>query len=141
MRGRMVLADPTKGEQFYLRLLLQHVKGPTSILSQEMFGSTITNHFQKCTTYIMQVCRKLHEECLIVVQDEDILTRHSLYTDKKIAYDSIMRHVDADSPGMFFIDGPEGTGKTFMYKALLPTIRSRGLMHLPPLCQGLRKIT
>ncbi|GKE45953.1 helicase-like protein, partial [Tanacetum coccineum] len=29
MRGIMVFANPTKGERFYLRALLQHVKGPT----------------------------------------------------------------------------------------------------------------
>ncbi|GJX20964.1 hypothetical protein Tco_0223641 [Tanacetum coccineum] len=29
MRGRMVFANPAKEERFYLRVLLQHVKGPT----------------------------------------------------------------------------------------------------------------
>ncbi|GJZ46824.1 ATP-dependent DNA helicase PIF1-like protein, partial [Tanacetum coccineum] len=62
--------------------------------------------------------------------DEYIIARHSLNTDQKVTYDTIMRHVDADSLGMFFIDGPEGTGKTFLYKALLTTVRSYGLITL-----------
>nr|GEZ86592.1 ATP-dependent DNA helicase PIF1-like [Tanacetum cinerariifolium] len=50
--------------------------------------------------------------------------------DKKNAYDTIMQHVDADSLGLFFIDGPRGTGKTFLYKALLANVCSRGLIAL-----------
>ncbi|PWA63254.1 hypothetical protein CTI12_AA356450 [Artemisia annua] len=44
-------------------------------------------------------CYELQEECPIVVQDEDILARHSLNIDQKAAYDTIMRN-DDDSPGM-----------------------------------------
>ncbi|GJS72866.1 ATP-dependent DNA helicase PIF1 [Tanacetum coccineum] len=55
---------------------------------------------------------------------------------EKNAYDAIMRHVDADSPGVFFIDGPGGTGNTFLYKALLATIRSRGLIALATASSG-----
>lgn len=81
-------------------------------------------------------CRELQEECSIVVQDEDILARHSLNNDQKFAYDTIMRHVDEDSPGVFFIDGPGGTGKTFLYKALLATVRSCGLIALATASSG-----
>nr|GEW73865.1 helicase-like protein [Tanacetum cinerariifolium]GEW73878.1 helicase-like protein [Tanacetum cinerariifolium] len=81
-------------------------------------------------------CREVHEECSIVVQAKDILARHSLNIDQKNAYDTIMRHVDADSPGVFFIDGPRGPGKTFLYKALLATIRSRGLIALATASSG-----
>ncbi|GJZ52509.1 ATP-dependent DNA helicase PIF1-like protein [Tanacetum coccineum] len=70
-------------------------------------------------------CREVHEDCSIVVQEEDILAQHFLNIDQKNAYDTIMRHVDVDSPGVFFIDGPGGIGKTFLYKALLATVRSR----------------
>ncbi|GJU97799.1 ATP-dependent DNA helicase PIF1-like protein [Tanacetum coccineum] len=81
-------------------------------------------------------CREVHEECSIVVQEDDILARHSLNSDQKYAYDAIMRHVDADSPGVFFIDGPGGIGKTFLYKALLANVRSRGLIALATASSG-----
>ncbi|XP_027174539.1 ATP-dependent DNA helicase PIF1-like [Coffea eugenioides] len=37
-----------------------------------------------------------------------------------------MEKVNANVPAAFFIDGPGGTGKSFLYKALLATVRSRG---------------
>jgi Rad3-related DNA helicase len=36
-----------------------------------------------------------------------------------------MSTVDTKHGGLFFVDGPGGTGKTYMYKALLDTIRSQ----------------
>ena len=47
-----------------------------------------------------------------------------------------MRHVDDDCHGVFFIDGPGGTGKTFLYKALLAEVRSRGLIALATASSG-----
>jgi len=35
-----------------------------------------------------------------------------------------MSTVDTEHGGLFFVDGPGGTGKTYLYKALLATIRS-----------------
>ena len=36
-----------------------------------------------------------------------------------------MSAVDSDHGGLFFVDGPGGTGKTYLYRALLATIRSQ----------------
>nr|GFC73280.1 ATP-dependent DNA helicase PIF1-like [Tanacetum cinerariifolium] len=36
----------------------------------------------------------------------------------------------------FFIDGPRGTGKTFLYKALLANVRSHGLITLATTSSG-----
>ena len=40
-------------------------------------------------------------------------------------YDAVMQAI-ADENGCFFVDGPGGTGKTFLYNTLLATIRSSG---------------
>src|SRR3954452_7234098 len=40
-------------------------------------------------------------------------------------YDAVMQAI-ADENGCFFIDGPGGTGKTFLYNTLLASIRSSG---------------
>ncbi|GKE96868.1 ATP-dependent DNA helicase PIF1-like protein, partial [Tanacetum coccineum] len=123
-------------------------------------------------------CREVHEECSIVVKKEDLLARDSLNSDqknpydtimrhvdsdspgvifidvkkedmlardslnsdKKNPYDTIMRHVDSDSPGVIFIDGPGGTGKTFLYKALLATVCSRSLITLATASSGAKLI-
>ncbi|GJW67041.1 ATP-dependent DNA helicase PIF1-like protein [Tanacetum coccineum] len=160
MRGRMVSANPAEGERFYLRVLLQHVKGPTRFDYLYTVNDVLYTTFRRaalergliksddymhaCLCKILSDfdlpnitadvrsyefgCHEVYEECSIVVQDADILARHSLNTDQKNTYDTIMRHVDADSPSMLFIDGPGGIGKTFLYKYLLATIRSRDLI-------------
>ncbi|PKY57229.1 hypothetical protein RhiirA4_283232, partial [Rhizophagus irregularis] len=40
-------------------------------------------------------------------------------------YEEVMQAVN-DKYGHFFIDGPAGTGKTFLYNTLLATIRLHG---------------
>ncbi|KAJ0868333.1 putative DNA helicase [Helianthus annuus] len=47
-----------------------------------------------------------------------------------------MAHVDNNRPDVVFIDGPGGTGKTFLYKALLAQVRSRGLIALATTSSG-----
>ncbi|XP_024965084.1 ATP-dependent DNA helicase PIF4-like [Cynara cardunculus var. scolymus] len=80
--------------------------------------------------------REVQEEGSIVVEEEHLRTRDSLNFDKKYAYDETMRHVDDDCPRVFFIDGPGGTGKTFLYKALFANIHSHGLIALPTASSG-----
>ncbi|XP_024990596.1 uncharacterized protein LOC112524886 [Cynara cardunculus var. scolymus] len=80
--------------------------------------------------------REVQEEYSIVVEDEHLRARESLNFDQKYAYDDIMKHVDDDRSGVFFIDGPRGTGKTYLYKALLANIRSRGLIALATASSG-----
>ena len=38
---------------------------------------------------------------------------------------------------MFFVDGPGGTGKTFLYKALLARVRSEGLIAIATTTSGI----
>nr|GEX72764.1 hypothetical protein [Tanacetum cinerariifolium] len=76
------------------------------------------------------VVRELQEGYSIVLEDEHLVASNSLNSDQRDAYDEILRHVDNDILGMFFIDGPGRTGKTFLYKALLAKVRSRGLIAL-----------
>ena len=48
-----------------------------------------------------------------------------------------MHRVTSGAPGLFFIDGPGGTGKTFLYKTLLANIRSRGYIALATASSGI----
>ncbi|XP_021995720.1 uncharacterized protein LOC110892890 [Helianthus annuus] len=81
-------------------------------------------------------CRELQEEYGIVLEPEHLSAKDSLNPDQKNVFDEIMMHVDNDLPGVFFIDGPGGTGKTFLYIALLAEIRSRGLIALATASSG-----
>ncbi|XP_021717006.1 uncharacterized protein LOC110684876 [Chenopodium quinoa] len=50
---------------------------------------------------------------------------------------AIMQHVTNKQPGAFFIDGPGGTGKTFLYKALYAEIRLMNKIVLPTATSGI----
>ncbi|XP_076922418.1 uncharacterized protein LOC143584204 [Bidens hawaiensis] len=80
--------------------------------------------------------RELQEEYGIVVEADHLRDKNDLNHGQKVVFDEIMRHVDNDLPGVFFIDGPGGTGKTFVYKALLAEVRSRGLIALATASSG-----
>lgn len=62
------------------------------------------------------------------MEDDHLRAKEFLNPEQKYAYDEIMRHVCTDCTGVFFIDGPGGTGKTYLYKALLANIRK--LRHI-----------
>ncbi|XP_022862536.1 uncharacterized protein LOC111382728 [Olea europaea var. sylvestris] len=70
------------------------------------------------------------EENANVSVEPDIHFTESLNKEQQFAYDSILDYVFNDRNGLFFIDGPEGTGKTYLYRALLVTIRCRQLIAL-----------
>ncbi|XP_022014958.1 uncharacterized protein LOC110914479 [Helianthus annuus] len=79
---------------------------------------------------------ELQEEYGIVLEPEHLSAKDSLNPDQKNVFDEIMMHVDNDLPGVFFIDGQGGTGKTFLYIALLTEIWSRGLIALATASSG-----
>ncbi|XP_049397447.1 uncharacterized protein LOC125861631 [Solanum stenotomum] len=47
-----------------------------------------------------------------------------------MAYNIILDRVLSNKFGAFFIDGPGGTGKSFLYRALLATVRHKGFIAL-----------
>ncbi|XP_076937964.1 uncharacterized protein LOC143605899 [Bidens hawaiensis] len=73
---------------------------------------------------------ELQEEYGIVVEAEHLRAKNDLNHDQNVVFDEIMWHVDNDLPYVFFIDGPGGTGKIFLYKALLAEVHSCGLITL-----------
>ncbi|WVZ82856.1 hypothetical protein U9M48_030068 [Paspalum notatum var. saurae] len=69
--------------------------------------------------------REEYEERIIEPTTQDMALKDSLNEEQKAAYDKILSTVDTDNGGVFFVDGPGGTGKTYLYKALLATLRSQ----------------
>ncbi|KAJ9539421.1 hypothetical protein OSB04_032154 [Centaurea solstitialis] len=193
MKGRLVYVNPTEGEQFYLRLLLSHITGPTSFEDICIVNGLLHPTFRKAalerglieddnnlSQYLVEASvfqfpvqdmvltdimvflqsmgkdlndfdlpmvnansslqdvgsREVQEEYSIIVEDEYLQARDSLNSDQKSVFDDIMRHVNDDCQGVFFVDGPSGTGKMFLYKALLAEVRSRGLIALATASSG-----
>ncbi|XP_062208999.1 uncharacterized protein LOC133910713 [Phragmites australis] len=71
------------------------------------------------------VPREIFEESTIEIDHEHATLSDSLNAEQRAVYDEILSAIDSDEGGVFFVDGPGGTGKTFLYKALLATIRGQ----------------
>jgi ATP-dependent DNA helicase PIF1 len=69
--------------------------------------------------------REIFEEASIEQNPKDVLLCDSLNTEQRSAYDEIMAAVCSKQGGLFFVDGPGGTGKTFLYRALIAKLRSQ----------------
>jgi hypothetical protein len=53
------------------------------------------------------------------------------------AYNAVISAVDSHQGGLFFLDGPGGTGKTFVENLLLATVRGRGEIALAVASSGI----
>jgi ATP-dependent DNA helicase PIF1 len=68
--------------------------------------------------------REVYEEESIEQTTRDVALKDSLNENQRAVYDTIMSAIDTDQGGLFFVDGPGGTGKTYLYKVLLMTLCS-----------------
>jgi ATP-dependent DNA helicase PIF1 len=71
------------------------------------------------------ISREIFEEASVEQNPKDVLLCDSLNPEQRSAYDEIMAVVCSKQAGLFFVDGPGGTGKTFLYRALLAKLRSQ----------------
>ncbi|XP_056685527.1 uncharacterized protein [Spinacia oleracea] len=65
------------------------------------------------------------------IPDHCVACRDRLNPAQQEAFNCIIDHVKQKRPGAFFIDGPGGTGKTFLYNALYAEVRLMGEIVLP----------
>ncbi|XP_056691904.1 uncharacterized protein [Spinacia oleracea] len=71
------------------------------------------------------------------IPDHCIRCRESLNPAQQEAFTCIIDHVKQKKPGALFIDGPGGTGKTFLYNALYAEIHLMGPIVLPTATSGI----
>ena len=60
----------------------------------------------------------------------------SLNVEQRSVYDEIMAVVYSKQGGLFFVDGPGRTGKTFLYRALLAKLRSQDKLTVATATSG-----
>ena len=67
---------------------------------------------------------------------EDFDAQSKLNPEQEQAFAKILQTIDCGRDGIFFVDGPGGTGKTYLYRALLANVRSRGMIALATTTSG-----
>lgn len=80
--------------------------------------------------------REITEELNITVEQDHISIFNSLNHEQRFAYDQILAAINDDRGSVFFVDGPGGTGKTYLYQALLATVRSHGKIAVATATSG-----
>ncbi|XP_074299984.1 uncharacterized protein LOC141631180 [Silene latifolia] len=119
--------------------VLQLTRGRSAIL--EGMGKTFKQfgldhlHFEQQA--ILQCTRDISDALNAPVPLLQLASRKQLNVRQRTAYKSIIEHVKAAKGGAFFIDGPGGTGKTFLYGALYAKVRSMGKICLATTTSGI----
>ncbi|KAK9049518.1 hypothetical protein SSX86_021980 [Deinandra increscens subsp. villosa] len=63
-----------------------------------------------------------------------------LNSDQRIVYDRVIQSVYKEEGGFFFVYGPGGTGKTFLYRAILGRLRSEKIIALAVASSGIASL-
>ena len=83
------------------------------------------------------ILREVREELLVGVDQERLEIKGSLNKEQRAGFNEIMDHVLNKKSQVFFVDGLGGTGKTFLYKALLARVHSEGLIAIATATSGI----
>jgi len=73
--------------------------------------------------------RLIHDELnynVDILAEEHRKLMSTMSVEQRRVYDTIMNRVDDKKPGLFFLYGYGGTGKTYIWRSLAAAIRSRG---------------
>ncbi|GJT32310.1 ATP-dependent DNA helicase PIF1-like protein [Tanacetum coccineum] len=81
--------------------------------------------------------REIRAEKDIIVSQEDLDAIFKLNERQKSAFETIIEKAYSSGSGAFFVDGPGGTGKTYLYRALLAEVRSKGHIALATATSGI----
>ncbi|XP_026416705.1 ATP-dependent DNA helicase PIF1-like [Papaver somniferum] len=84
-----------------------------------------------------EILSLIQEELSILISDEELSSVQKLNEDQSRAYDTIMGEIERKESKVFFIDGTGGTGKTYLYRAILATFRKNGGIALATATSGI----
>jgi len=105
------------------------------------FGLPLPNHTFE--TFHHKVPRVIAEETTFNQQMLNEMWQRCLKTcnkDQHTAFEAVMAAYEAGNGGIFFIDGPGGTGKTFVENMILAKVRSDGNIALAVASSGIAAV-
>ncbi|XP_027083708.1 uncharacterized protein [Coffea arabica] len=85
----------------------------------------------------VHLTKEIEAERNIDIPPENLLMSLKLNSQQKYAYNKILEACFASHRHSFFIDGPGGTGKTFLYRSLLATLRLQGYIAIAVATSGI----
>ncbi|XP_027083735.2 uncharacterized protein [Coffea arabica] len=118
------------------RKVLQDINSSLEQMSKSLAEfHFVSNEFT--SSYAERLTKEIESEKSLPVNPEDLLLSHKLNPEQKHAYDLILRACFSLQGQAFFIDGPGGTGKTFLYRSLLATLRSQNHVAIAMATSGI----
>ncbi|XP_019447295.1 PREDICTED: uncharacterized protein LOC109350519 [Lupinus angustifolius] len=81
--------------------------------------------------------RIIEEQLSFHISHQDLDDVGKLNSDQLVAFNTIMNVIEHRQGKVFFVDGPGGTGKTFLYRALISRLRSVGQIVLATATSGI----
>ncbi|KAM3330338.1 hypothetical protein ACQJBY_026944 [Aegilops geniculata] len=82
-------------------------------------------------------CMEVREEREVGVDQQHIDLINSLNSEQLAGFNDIMDHIMNKRSQVFFLDAPGGTGKTYLFKALLAKVRSMGEIAIATATSGI----
>ncbi|XP_035542091.1 uncharacterized protein LOC108998118 [Juglans regia] len=80
--------------------------------------------------------REIDDELAIEIPKEDIAASKAFNSEQRHVYNSVLGKIFSNRAATFFVNGPSGTRKIFLYNALLAAVRSRKLVALATASSG-----
>ena len=154
----LVFCDPTRvrdlWNEFYLHMVDDY---PSSSITTDVVRTNrllndlkllLLQHGRRITEFDLRTItttsdesssmpRIIQDELTIPVDDEELTLVDKLNNDQKFSYNTIMEVILRKQTMAFFVDGPGGTGKTFLYRALLASLRSDGHIAIATATSGI----
>ncbi|CAK8563086.1 unnamed protein product [Lathyrus sativus] len=79
----------------------------------------------------------IQEELSVQIPNEDVQSVVKLNNDQMSAYNIIMNAIHQKQCQIFFVDGPGGTGKTFLYRTIMANLRRNNEIVLATASSGI----
>ncbi|GAA0149376.1 hypothetical protein LIER_36918 [Lithospermum erythrorhizon] len=146
--GRLSVVNPVKNERYYLRIPLNNVRFPTSYNFLLLVDRTMCETFQEAAHKrgLLQndgdIETTMEEASVYKMPSElwrlfatllNYYILHKVLCSINETLESLRKDVNEyhlDREELFFIDGPGGTGKSYLYKVLLAHVRSKEYVAL-----------
>jgi hypothetical protein len=134
--------DQRKNEDAAKFLALRHVRAVLEQYGKTLkdFGLTMPNVDESALDNVHREAQKEKDYDKEEQRSKAVELRGQMYPEQAVAFDKIMDDVSNKSPGCYFIDGPGGAGKTFLYEALLHSVRGQGWIGLACAWSGIAAV-